>query len=180
VYDGCFVFLLRSSISFWGENTNDGNSFCPRKRVSYFFIWLSSDGRHVKEISQAVGKSFEAFLTQFTAVLQPDSPVAHMVYRWVGLARFSGSVINPPENIAWLFLYLHQLIYENTALKYAAECGLPGKTSQQIRTLVNIDLEALSDEKFSARLSPNNLKNNKVSLSLSVLLILLRNQCNSF
>ena len=68
--------------------------------------------------------------------------------------------------MAWLFLYLYQLIYEKTAIAHRAESGMHGQTEQQIRTAVNRDLKALSNAKFGAgALSKNDEANNKVILS---------------
>jgi predicted transcriptional regulator len=67
--------------------------------------------------------------------------------------------------MGWLFLYLHQLVYEKTAMTFPDTAGMPGKTRQQIQTVVNHDINALSVAKFGhEKLSKNDRKNNKVCL----------------
>lgn len=98
-----------------------------------------------------------------------NSPVIHLAYRWIGIARFQKASVAPLENLAWLFLYLHQLVYEEAALAFPDSCGMSGKTRQQIQTIVNCDINALSVAKFGqGRLSKNDRKNNKVGLLLAM------------
>jgi hypothetical protein len=70
--------------------------------------------------------------------------------------------------MGWLFLYLHQLVYEKIATMFPDLAGMSGKTKQQIQTIVNHDINALSVAKFGHdTLSKNDRKNNKVGLLLA-------------
>lgn len=94
-----------------------------------------------------------------------QSPAAHLVYRWTALAKFRSTSVGLSENMGWLFLYLHQLIYEKVAIAYPGESGMAGMTEQRIQTAVNRDIDALSRAKFGQdQLSKNDKKNNKVGL----------------
>jgi hypothetical protein len=95
-------------------------------------------------------------------LINTSSPGLHLGYRFLTIAKHYGTTIKPAENMAWLFLFLHQLIYEVTAIEYPTQCGMAGKSKQQIKTHVNQDLEALSNTKFPTELSKTQLKNNKV------------------
>ena len=64
--------------------------------------------------------------------------------------------------MAWLFLFLHQLVYEITAIEYPNECGMTGKRAQQIKIQVNQDLCTLSRAKFQDEITKDQLKNYKV------------------
>jgi hypothetical protein len=94
------------------------------------------------------------------------NPVHHLAYRFVGLARFRLAV-SPPENMAWLVLYMHQLMFEAIAFQYPDKVGMSGRSKQQIQTAVNEEIKALSKLKFGAALSKNDRTNNKVHLLYS-------------
>ena len=71
----------------------------------------------------------------------------------------------PPKNMAWLFLFLHQLVYMERAVLYPSECRrMPGKSDQQIRTKVNQDIAALCRAKFQKVVKLSGHKNYKVYL----------------
>lgn len=127
---------------------------------------LRSDSSDIERVSEAFGRTLESFVTDFKGPIT-ESPATHLVYRWIGLARFHTNSITPPENMGWLFLYLHQLIYEQAAIAYPVESGMVGKSKQQIQTMVNHDIAALSHAKFGHnKLSKNDKKNNKVGFFL--------------
>jgi hypothetical protein len=89
------------------------------------------------------------------------------VYRCLALSKLLPDhlVIGATKNMAWLYLYLHQLVYQNVAIANPDQTGMTGKSKQQIQTLVNSDINALSNGKFGqGRLSKNDAKNNKVLL----------------
>jgi hypothetical protein len=84
------------------------------------------------------------------------------VIDFLAISKHRGTHLAAAENCSWLFLYLHQLFYEITAIAYPSECGMPGKKAQPIQTRVNRDLAALSKAKFGRELPRNDAKNNKV------------------
>jgi hypothetical protein len=130
------------------------------------FLCIMTNCREITEVTAAIGQSLASFIMQVTAPTTPNTkniPACLLAYRFVGLARFRRDGLCPPENMAWLFLFLHQLVYEKTALKFPTEAGLAGKSKQQIQTRVNNDIKALSDAKFGKdTLSKNDRSNNKV------------------
>jgi len=141
--------------------------------VKYVHACILSDRRDLEEVTAAVGKTLNSFISE---LMPPDlkpstktnvrshSPATHLVYRFLGLSKFGSTSIDVPANMAWLFLYLYQLIYEKTAIAHRTESGMHGQTEQQIRTAVNRDLKALSNAKFGAgALSKNDEANNKVT-----------------
>jgi len=86
-------------------------------------------------------------------------------------------MVGASENMAWMYLYLHQLVYQNVAIENQNQSGMTGKSKQQIQTLVNKDINSLSDAKFGqGRLTKNDRKNNKVVHLFLCLLILPRNR----
>jgi hypothetical protein len=155
--------------------------------VKYIHSCILSDNRDLEEVIAAVGKTLNSFISEFkspdesaeSSFIRTESPVTHLVYRFLGLSKFSSTAIAVPENTAWLFLYLHQLIYEKTAIAYPSESGMHLQTKQQIQTAVNRDINALCNAKFGpGTLSKNDRANNKV-LPFHLLLIFLRNLCRS-
>ena len=156
--------------------------------LKYIFFCTLSDSRDIEEVSAAVGKTLNSFISEFkppdknakTTLVRTESPVAHLVYRFIGLSKFGTAAIKVPEDAAWLFLYLHQLMYEKTAIAYPTESGMHNKTKQQIQTAVNRDIKALSNAKFGpGSLSKNDEVNNKV-LPPSFAADFARNRCYSF
>ena len=140
--------------------------------VKYIYSCMLTDNRDLEEVTAAVGKTLNSFIIEFkspdksaqTSVVRTQSPATHLVYRFLGLSKCRSAAIDVPENSAWLFLYLHQLIYEKTAITYPTESGMHGRTKQQIQTAVNRDINALCNAKFGAgALSKNDKANNKVS-----------------
>jgi hypothetical protein len=126
-----------------------------------------ADNREIGKVTVAYGQSLRSFVDKFQAthvgtLIKASSPGLHLGYRFLAIAKHRRTTIEPAENMAWLFLYLHQLMYEVTAVEYPSQCGMAGKSKQQIKTRVNQDLEALSSSKFPAKLSKEQLKNNKV------------------
>ena len=158
---------------------NVGPPVRPRSFVCSF-LWIFSDSSDIDEVTKAIGKSLNSFISDIKAPQTGvhgsygrDSPVTHLVYRWMALAKFQDKTLSPPETMAWLFLYIHQLVYEKTALMFPAQTGMNNKTSQQIQTLVNRDLKSLSEAKFGQNvLTKADRSNNKVNplcLSLTFL-----------
>jgi hypothetical protein len=75
-------------------------------------------------------------------LVRTESPVARLVYRLIGLSKVRTATIVVAEDNAWLFLYLHQLMHERTAIAYPTESGMPEKSKQQIQTIVTADMKA--------------------------------------
>jgi hypothetical protein len=125
--------------------------------------WLISN-RDVSKVASAYGQSLRSVVDNFQTshICNASSPGLHLGYRFLAIAKHRRTALEPAENMAWLFLFLHQLVYEVTAIEYPSQCGMTGKTKQQIKTRVNQDLEALSNNKFPTELSKEQLKNNKV------------------
>jgi hypothetical protein len=156
--------------------------------LKYIYSCILSDNRVLEEVTAVVGKTFNSFIIEFkspdknahwTSVVGTQSPATHLVYRFLGLSKFRSAAIDVPENTAWLFLYLHQLIYEKTAIAYPTESGMHGQTKQQIQTAVNRDINGLYNAKFGAgTFSKNDKTNNKV-YPPRLLLTFPRNLCRS-
>jgi hypothetical protein len=125
--------------------------------------WLISN-REVSKVASAYGQSLRSVVDNFQTshVCNASSPGLHLGYRFLAIAKHRRTALEPAENMAWLFLFLHQLVYEVTAVEYPTQCGMAGEMKQQIKTHVNQDLEALSNNKFPTELSKEQLKNNKV------------------
>ena len=137
------------------------------------FTSVQSDSSDIEQVVEAVGQSLKSFITNFKSP-STEFPATYLVYRWIGLARSQSLSVAPPENMGWLFLYMHQLIYEQTAIAFPDESGMSGKSKQQIQTIVNHDINALLTAKFGHDvLSKNDRKNNKVDLFHSYLLMFL-------
>jgi hypothetical protein len=138
--------------------------------VKYIYSCILSDNRDLEEVIAAVRKTLNSFIIEFkfpdksspTSVVGTQSRATHLVYRFLGLFKFRSAVVDVPENTTWLFLYLHQLMYEKTAIAYPTESGIHGQTKQQIQRAVNRDINGLCNAKFRAgTLSKNDKANNK-------------------
>jgi len=126
-----------------------------------------ADNREIRDVTAAYGQSLRTFVDKFQAahagtLINSSSPSIHLGYRFLAIAKYRRQAVDPAENMAWLFLFLHQLVYEVTAIEYPSQCGMAGKSKQQIQTRVNHDLEALSNTKFPTELNKDQRKNNKV------------------
>jgi hypothetical protein len=115
-------------------------------------------------LTKEVGVTLKQFMHDFKTPDNDGSPVLNLGYRFFALSKFQDEIISPPTNMTWMFLFIHQLVYMQTAIKYPAACGLDGKSKQQIQTLVNIDLKALCKAKLRKEISREVLKGYKVYL----------------
>jgi hypothetical protein len=88
------------------------------------------------------------------------------------LSQFASELVNPPCNLMWVFIFMHQLVYEAVAIKKPEECGfVVNAKPQTIETAVNKDLKSLLmargdfTEKMSDSKLRNDLKSAKVRTS---------------
>ena len=82
-------------------------------------------------------------LDQFTE--QEISPAVRMGCRFMAYRDFAETVVHPPAFLSWHFLFLHQLVFEEVAVKFPDKCGFKkGASTQNIRQEVNQDLKRLS------------------------------------
>jgi hypothetical protein len=95
-----------------------------------------------------------------------SSPAVSLGYRFLALRDFKSTAIDPPVNMSWHFLFLHTLVYEQVAVLYPDQCGLTGKSKQQVQTIVNKDLKRLCLAIMSTELDRDKLRSFKVSLHL--------------
>jgi hypothetical protein len=118
------------------------------------------------ESAESIGQSLERFPSECQGPLTA-SPITHLAYSWIARSKFHRS--GASENMAWMYLYLHQLVYQNVAIENQNQSRITGKSKQQ-ETLVNKDIISLCDAKFGqGRLTNNDRKNNKVFLCLLIL-----------
>jgi hypothetical protein len=92
-------------------------------------------------LSDNIGYSLGQFIQKGIPREMTASPVVHLGYRFIALSGFQGT-FNPPINMSWAFLFIHQVIFEMVALKYPDVCA-SGKKMQTIQMDVNNDLKAL-------------------------------------
>jgi len=126
-----------------------------------------SDDSEIQQMTAAYGQTLQSFVAEFGAdhdgsLIKAQSSGVHLGYRFLAFAKYRATTVAPAENMAWLFLFLHQLVYETTAIQYPSECGMTGMKRQPIQTRVNQDLVALSRAKFGKDLCRDDRKNNKV------------------
>ena len=98
------------------------------------------------------------------------SPSLHLGYRFLALSKLQNRVA-PPANTTWMFLFIHQLVYMVTAIKYPAALGVDGKSKLQIERAVGNDLVALCKAKFRREISKSQLKAFKVHLILFLFIL---------
>jgi len=97
-----------------------------------------------------------------------------MAARMCALTDFNRKVLGPPTNTVWLYLFIHQLLYEKVAIMYPADCGFEStKGAQAVETAVNIDLKDLLIARgdfvgLLPKKQSQHLKGYKVLLSLQV------------
>ena len=56
------------------------------------------------------------------------------------LRDFRDKILNPPINLSWNYLILHQIIFEKVAIQYPQKLGFPWESAQSIQERVNNDL----------------------------------------
>src|SRR5277367_653881 len=65
---------------------------------------------------------------------------AHLVARLSALISYQDNWVQPPSQMAWLLLALHQLCFEDIAIAQPRLCGYASVAAQTIRQAVNVDL----------------------------------------
>jgi hypothetical protein len=69
------------------------------------------------------------------------------------LQSFARDIIDPPINLAWSFLFLHQMVYQKLAERYPKELKVSHINPQTLRSYVNLDLDSLAQ--LSAKHDPS-------------------------
>ena len=101
------------------------------------------------------------------------APLAMMAARMCALTDFNRKALGPPTNTVWLYLFVHQLLYEKVAIMYPADSGFRSTTgAQAVETAVNTDLKDLLIARgdfvgFPPKKQSQHLKGFKVLLSPS-------------
>ena len=114
----------------------------------------------IVQLSIDVGLSLRDYFEKFQSPTD-GSPSLHLGYRFLALSKLKNRVA-PPANTTWMFLFIHQLVYMITAIKYPAALGVDGKSKLQIERAVGNDLVALCKAKFRKEISKSQLKAFKV------------------
>ena len=96
-------------------NMGDMMALLFARDVKYVYSCILSYTRDLEEVTAAVGKTLNSIISEFippdlksstkTSVARSHSPATHLVYRFLGLSKFSFTSIDIPANMAWLFLY---------------------------------------------------------------------------
>ena len=110
--------------------------------------------------------ALDSTLTRFIGVYQSDkllkSPSHHLSFRLLALQHLQ-SVLTPPVNLSWMFLFIHQVVYEEVAIKYPRQCRVGNVAPQTIRQMVNADLLRLLEIKTGEKPSATQLRGYKVT-----------------
>lgn len=80
-----------------------------------------------------------------------DSLTGGIAARMFALRDFRDEILDPPINLSWNYLILHQILFEKVAIQHPQELGFPWESAQSIQERVNNDLirlfaVALEDE----------------------------------
>jgi hypothetical protein len=67
----------------------------------------------------------------------------NLAARFMAMSSFQTAVLRPPENMAYSFVFLQLQVSEQVAIKYPAECRVPGQSAQMIKIRVNTDLRLI-------------------------------------
>jgi hypothetical protein len=94
----------------------------------------------LKKVANAVGEQFQQYLQDRSL---DESLLMNLAARFMAMSSFQTAVLQPPENMAYSFIFLQLLVWEQVAIKYPAECGVPGQSAQMIKIRVNTDLRHL-------------------------------------
>jgi len=88
----------------------------------------------------------------------------HLAARFSTLNVLDNNVIGPPRNMCWWFMFLHQLTFQQLAIRYPASCGFENCKTQNIEAAVNKDLLRLCTVALNKEISKTTLKGLKVPL----------------
>jgi hypothetical protein len=80
-----------------------------------------------------------------------------LVSRLEALTAYESQWISPPQQMKWMLLAMHQLVFEKVAVAHPAICGCSGLAPQPIKQAVNSDLNRIftlgTGKEMSARRS---------------------------
>jgi hypothetical protein len=82
-------------------------------------------------------------------------------HRLLGLRSFTKDVIDLPINLAWSFLFLHQIVYQKIAESYPEEMGVRHINPQTLKSYVNLDLDSLAQLSEKSNSTSKDTKENR-------------------
>lgn len=100
-----------------------------------------SDCRDLSVLSQTLAKSFGDYVAENG--ITGDSLTVNLAARLSALTAFQNDLVHAPQNMCWMFLVMHQLVYEKIAEKYPEFCGYAGAAQQRIHQAVNHDIQRI-------------------------------------
>lgn len=119
-------------------------------------------------MSAALGK----YVTEHAGPKPDTSLTLHLAARLTALHeyhRYHDKWLRPPQQMAWLLLALHQVIFEDVAIAHPRLCGYEGSAPQTIRQAVNVDLRKIfSLAKGDSEISHRRLEYFKVNAPFSI------------
>jgi len=117
----------------------------PRSETLFCFM---SDCRDLSVLSQTLGKAFGDYVAENG--ITGDSLTVNLAARLSALTAFQNDRVHAPQNMCWMFLVMHQLVYDKIAEKYPELCGYAGAPPQRIHKevnmFINIDSESRDEE----------------------------------
>ena len=103
--------------------------------------FLSLTFRDIEVWATDTGRKLQEWLIKANAA---KGPLARMTARLCALSAFSKENLNPPKNLVWLYLFMHQVLYGMVAKQHPQACGFKSGTKPQtIDEAVNKDLKNL-------------------------------------
>ena len=107
-----------------------------------------------------IAKTIDAkFRTYLATSGKAETLPVNIAARFGAIASFTSEHLVLPGNTAYMFLFVHQLLWEKCALKYADDCGVGGKSPDEIKRMVNTDLRAIMAASME---TPTNVGTSKV------------------
>jgi len=128
----------------------------------------SSDCSDFNELSDGLAITLEEYTRQYNMLagtLDPSrraSASVHLAARFFALKVLDHTVVAPPRNMCWWFIFLHQLVLEKIAIRHPSACGFRGFKTQKIEETVNDDLERLCTLALNKPVPATQLKGLKV------------------
>jgi len=97
----------------------------------------------ISAVSKDVGKEMERFLSQYPVTTSIDCVSLNISSRLFAMKLFSEQTVEAPVNLAAMFIFIHQLIWEDLAVDDHALMKVPDRASQSIKEDVNSDIARL-------------------------------------
>lgn len=105
-----------------------------------------SDGSEIKPLHDKVSAALGKYVAEHASPKPDTSLTFHLVARLTALYeyhRYHDKWLQPPQQIAWLLLALHQVFFEDVGIAHPRLCGYADSAPQTIRQAVNVDLRKI-------------------------------------